>query len=248
MTVPLADFGFVSVMLVACVATALAFLTVLMAGSLSGVVMVGVFSLFLRRRTQESVVLGFFREAQNLTSSTAYTGQSDSETRRVLDRLVGLEFATLCSLPYRQLCGQIIAAINSEGASAAANGDAETPLTDLLAGKIHGPESHRAERLADFDRAARRIDHLQARLGGAVDRKVFILSVSFWLAAYVLLLWVPALSLVQWSPGFWGIITTWQSYAIYSSLAMILGLILSFASAMVCWMVFGWLDRALILR
>jgi hypothetical protein len=186
----------------------------------------------------------------------------------MLANLLSIPDTTLYRLHYRQLCGQIMAAVSRESII---TGDRQvfTPVIDMLAylsssrnslfdtphpatGDAPGTqpassgfsrEFPTAERLRlDVDRATREIDQLQAALSERISRYAFGTSFFVWVVAFALIAYSARRSL-DFSTDVSSLLSRIAGNMVATAIALILSCVLAFASAVVASIVFAWLDR-----
>jgi hypothetical protein len=213
-------------------ATIAFFITVILSGVLSALVTLGVLEVFGRRTLQKNLMVRFLSDG-----GRSGFGSLETDT---LAKLVGMTPDVLFSLQYRQLCGQIMAAINNEGAAATEmESPSSTPLLDYLSGLYNrGPVSRELPSRAKLEQAVREVDHLQAFLGERISSTVYGIVLTIWFVIYTAVSLVVILNSNQ---------SIWPS-VITVLLGLLLGGILAFATAIVSGILFVWLDRLIALK
>lgn len=243
--------------------------TIAVSGLVSALVALGLLEFRMRERLQFGVMREFFDQHPTLerggfgASARTYSVEPPMETMpeggemkvKAVAQALGVPVSSLCRLYYRQICGQLLAAVNAETAglpeaqsSGTRSRRRKTPLLEIfLSLQIKDPARGATgyDRNALLHRSAQQIDALQMQLGETVTRAVMKAIFQTWLIVYLIIGGITAVSVAS-DAQVPGLTLPGAALATFLSLFVIVLLASALAiSAAACGLVaFGWLDRA----
>jgi len=174
---------------------------IILAGFVSGLVMLGLLQLYARERIQRVVLFhflrnpeqenGFWRSGLVLLGLSGREASAKEASAKEAASLLGMPERALCRLYYRQISGQFLAAANAEAARSGQKGEAKPLLAALTRSSSAHPPTP-----GELEAASRAIDVLQVRLGDAVAKAAMaamvVLGPSSSSSSACLLPWIPS--------------------------------------------------------